>query len=82
MFRRSIIILIRTRFTCFRVAAITAACAASVIIETQTDFEVLVWSDIVRDSMSSTIPATYWQLAKTAWLYISSGTLRRLAWLA
>ena len=27
--------------------------------ETQTDVEALVWSDIVRDSMSHTIPATY-----------------------
>lgn len=43
------------------------------------DFEVLIWSDIVRDSMSNTIPATYWQLLKTSWTYIASGTLRRLA---
>jgi len=42
------------------------------------DFEVLVWSDIVRDSMSTSIPATYLQLIRTAWTYISSGTLRRL----
>ncbi len=40
--------------------------------------EVLVWSDIVRDSMSASIPATYLQLAQTAWTYISTGTLRRL----
>ncbi len=45
------------------------------------DVEVLVWSDIVRDSMSNSIPATYLQLVKTAWIYISSGTLRRLMWL-
>jgi hypothetical protein len=42
------------------------------------DVEVLVWSDIVRDSMSSTIPATYLQLARTAWTYIMSGALWRL----
>ncbi len=43
------------------------------------DFEVLLWSDIVRDSMSNSIPATYWQLIRTSWIYIASGTLRRLA---
>ncbi|MFP7572063.1 hypothetical protein [Marivita sp. S2033] len=43
------------------------------------DFEVLLWSDIVRDSMSNSIPATYWQLLRTSWTYIASGTLRRLA---
>lgn len=40
--------------------------------------EVLIWSDIVRDSMAQSIPATYWQLLQTAWVYISTGTLRRL----
>ncbi|MGJ8604911.1 MAG: hypothetical protein ACSHXH_12365 [Marivita sp.] len=43
------------------------------------DFEVLLWSDIVRGSMSNSIPATYWQLIRTSWIYIASGTLRRLA---
>ncbi|MFD1510747.1 hypothetical protein [Lacimonas salitolerans] len=42
------------------------------------DVEVLVWSDIVRDSMSSSIPATYAQLVRTAWAYIGSGALWRL----
>ena len=46
--------------------------------ETQADFEVLVWSDIVRDSMGLGILATYVQLARTAWTYIASGALRRL----
>jgi hypothetical protein len=45
---------------------------------TRTDFEVLVWSDLVRDSMSNTIPATYAQLLRTAWAYIGSGALWRL----
>ncbi len=49
--------------------------------QVQAGVEVLVWSDIVRDSMSNTIPATYLQLARTAWTYIASGTLRRLMWL-
>ncbi|MBP0480966.1 hypothetical protein [Sagittula salina] len=46
--------------------------------EVNADVEVLVWSDIVRDSMSSTIPATYGQLVRTAWEYIATGTLFRL----
>ncbi len=45
---------------------------------TQTEFDVLVWSDIVRDSMETSIPATYVQLMRTAWVYISTGALRRL----
>ena len=48
---------------------------------TDADIEVLVWSDIVRDSMASSIPATYLQLVRTAWTYITSGALRRLMWL-
>ncbi len=44
----------------------------------ETDVEVLVWSDIVRDSMARSILATYLQLARTAWIYISTGTLWRL----
>ncbi|WP_418591997.1 hypothetical protein [Ponticoccus sp. (in: a-proteobacteria)] len=46
--------------------------------ETQADIEVLVWSDIVRDSMSNSIPATYAQLLRTSWEYIATGALRRL----
>ena len=44
----------------------------------QADVDVLVWSDIVRDSMSGSIPATYLQLIQTAWTYIGSGALGRL----
>jgi hypothetical protein len=40
--------------------------------------EVLVWSDIVRDSMANSIAATYWQLIRTAWIYITTGALWRL----
>lgn len=43
--------------------------------------DVLVWSDIVRDSMAQSIAATYLQLVQTAWTYISTGTLRRLMWM-
>jgi len=49
--------------------------------EVAAEVEVLVWSDIVRGSMSQSIPATYLQLVRTAWVYISTGTLRRLMWL-
>ena len=48
---------------------------------THADVEVLVWSDIVRTSMSGTILATYLQLVRTAWVYITTGTLRRLMWM-
>ncbi|RYH03169.1 hypothetical protein EU805_05420 [Salipiger sp. IMCC34102] len=44
----------------------------------ETRIDVLVWSDIVRDSMSNSIPATYAHLVRTAWTYIGSGALRRL----
>jgi hypothetical protein len=47
----------------------------------QADVEVLVWSDIVRSSMSHTIPGTYLELIRTAAIYIGTGTLRRLMWL-
>jgi hypothetical protein len=46
--------------------------------EVEAGVEVLVWSDIVRDSMSNTIPGTYLQLVRTAWEYIATGALRRL----
>lgn len=44
----------------------------------ETDMQVLVWSDIVRRSMGTSIPATYAQLVRTAWVYIASGALWRL----
>ncbi|MCX7565535.1 hypothetical protein OS189_04160 [Sulfitobacter sp. F26169L] len=40
--------------------------------------DVLVWSDIVRDSMDTSVPATYAQLVRTAWVYIGTGALWRL----
>lgn len=44
----------------------------------KTEIDVLVWSDIVRDSMATSILATYGQLVRTAWVYIGSGALWRL----
>ena len=42
------------------------------------DIEVLVWSDIVKASMTGGIAATYGQLVRTAWVYVGSGALFRL----
>lgn len=44
----------------------------------ETEVEVLVWSDLVKDSMGRGILGTYGQLVRTAWLYVRSGALRRL----
>lgn len=45
---------------------------------TDSAFEVLVWSDIVRDSMERGILSTYLQLLATVWTYVSTGALWRL----
>lgn len=47
-------------------------------VDVDASVDVLVWSDIVRDSMDTSIPATYLQLLRTAWVYIGSGALWRL----
>ncbi len=44
----------------------------------EADFEVLVWSDLVKSSMAQGIAATYLQLLRTAATYIGSGALFRL----
>lgn len=49
---------------------------------TLTRIDVLVWNDLVKHSMDVSIGATYAALLKTAWIYLSTGTLRRLSWLA
>ncbi|MEO9781094.1 MAG: hypothetical protein ABJH07_08615 [Sedimentitalea sp.] len=46
--------------------------------EIETQFTVLVWSDLVRDSMAGSILATYGHLLRTAWTYIGTGALWRL----
>jgi hypothetical protein len=46
--------------------------------EVEAEFDVLVWSDIVRTSMALNIPQTYLLMARTAWTYIGSGALWRL----
>ena len=47
--------------------------------EVRSEFEVLAWSDIVRSSMNRGVLRNYWQLLQTAWVYISTGALFRLA---
>ncbi|MCU0856450.1 MAG: hypothetical protein MUF63_16645 [Rhodobacteraceae bacterium] len=49
---------------------------------TEAEVEVLVWSDIVQGSMKQGIVATYGQMLRTAWIYLSTGTFRRLFWLS
>lgn len=44
----------------------------------ETRFEVLVWADLVQDSMRRGILGTYGQLFTTAWAYIGTGALFRL----
>ncbi|MCT8160343.1 hypothetical protein [Pseudoruegeria sp. SHC-113] len=46
--------------------------------DVQSDVEVLYWSDIVRESMNISVAQAYWLLIRTAWVYISSGSLWRL----
>lgn len=46
--------------------------------DVHSDFIVLTWSDIVRDNMQGGTLATYWQLIRTAWIYITTGVLWRL----
>ena len=50
--------------------------------EVQTKIDVLIWHDLVQISMRAGIPGTYLALLKTSWIYLSTGTLRRLSWLA
>ncbi|MGB3317272.1 MAG: hypothetical protein WBB85_23035 [Albidovulum sp.] len=46
--------------------------------EVEADIEVLLWSDIVRNSMAQGIAATYLQMIRTAWAYIGSGVIFRV----
>lgn len=44
----------------------------------ETEIEVLGWTDVVTASMGQSIPATYGQLIRTAWTYISTGAFGRM----
>ncbi|MFZ5708508.1 MAG: hypothetical protein ACOY4T_02310 [Pseudomonadota bacterium] len=45
----------------------------------ETEFAVLVWSDIVKESMGQGIRATYLQLFRTASVYVLTGAIFRVA---
>jgi hypothetical protein len=45
---------------------------------TETEIEVLVWSDIVQGSRRVSVVATYLDMLRTAWIYLSTGALFRL----
>lgn len=46
--------------------------------DVETHMEVLIWSDLVQASMSGSALGTYVDLLRTAWIYLSTGTLWRL----
>ena len=39
--------------------------------DVMAEVEVLAWADIISGSMRRTIPATYGQMLRTAWIYVS-----------
>ena len=43
-----------------------------------THIECLTWNDIVQSSMQASIPATYWLMLRTLWLYLRTGALLAL----
>ncbi|MDZ7905928.1 MAG: hypothetical protein U5N55_09300 [Cypionkella sp.] len=45
--------------------------------QADVDFEVMIWSDIVKSSMPDGILATYWQMFNTMWIYARSGAFFR-----
>ncbi|WP_273688236.1 hypothetical protein [Ketogulonicigenium vulgare] len=45
---------------------------------TEADFTFLPWDDIVRAEMKNSIAATYGQMARTLWIYLSTGALYRM----
>lgn len=45
---------------------------------THAEISFLLWSDIVSKSMERSIPGTFLLLAKTVWIYLSTGALQRL----
>lgn len=50
--------------------------------QVQSRIDVLVWHDLVQASMQVGIFGTYMALVKTVWIYLSTGTFRRLSWLS
>ncbi len=46
--------------------------------QTRTEFEFLLWSDIVQTSMDRSIPGTFLLLLRVVWIYVTTGALFRL----
>lgn len=46
--------------------------------QTETQYEVLSWGEVVRESMDHSIAQTYFLLLRTLWVYVSSGALWQL----
>ena len=46
--------------------------------QTDADITVLYWADLVQDSMRAGLVQGFYLLLRTAWIYLSSGALRRL----
>ncbi len=44
----------------------------------ESEFTVLTWADIVQAQMGGSVAATYAQMLRTAWIYLSTGALFRL----
>ena len=47
----------------------------------EADISVLYWADIVQNSMNVGVLGTYWQMLRTAWTYMASSVVWRLAML-
>jgi hypothetical protein len=45
---------------------------------TEAEINILIWTDIVKNSMHVGIAATYWLLVKTFWIYVFTGAIFRL----
>ena len=50
--------------------------------DVRSKIDVLVWHDLVQGSMRAGLIGTYAALVRTVWVYLSTGTFRRLSWLA
>ena len=44
----------------------------------ETEVTVMLWADLVRDSMARGVVGTYWLLLRTFWIYLSTGAMGRL----
>jgi len=47
-------------------------------VRVETEVTVLIWADLVRESMARGVLGTYWLLLRTFWIYLSTGAMGRL----